>query len=339
MNSEEIAKIANVSRSTVSRVVNNYKNVPKETREKIQKIIDEYGYAPNASARTLAGKANNIIGLFIADFNSEESNGKWIGANSPYNMELIQKVIVSCKRRGYLTLVYTIDNPEECTKMQQYFTNRMIYGGIFVGFPYHTKELIRLSENGNNIVLIDQLKQEEDVNQCLKLVNSDNIQGGYLATKYLIEKGHRKIAHIAGDGRLSSIERQMGFENAMKKSNISINPNFIAQGKYREDIAYEVTKNMLSKEVPTAIFVANDIMAYGVMRAIREKNLIVAQDISLIGYDNLDGAEWMDLKLTSISIDLGTLAERSVAALFRNESYIYESCSPSLIEKSSVSKI
>lgn len=336
MNSEEIAKLANVSRSTVSRVVNNYKNVPNETREKVQKIIDEYGYTPNTSARTLAGKSNNIIGLFIADINTTNSNKKWIGTNSPYNAELLAQVIASCKRRGYLTLVNTISELSECEEMGQYFSNRLLFGGIFIGFPYGTKELEELVRKGHNIVLIDQLTEEDDLEHKIKLFNCDNVQGGYLATKYFIEKGFSYIAHITGDDRLSSIQRQQGYRKALEEHGVRVNKNLIVDGEYREDVAYLETLRLIDKERVDAIFVGNDIMALGVVRAIEERGLQVPDDISVIGFDNLESAEWINLELTTLEIPMVDIAEQSVGLLFSKEVGRHLMCQPQLIERKSV---
>lgn len=338
MNSEEIARLANVSRSTVSRVVNNYKNVPNETREKVQRIIDEYGYTPNASARTLAGKSNNIIGLFIADIDRTNSNKKWIGTNSPYNSELLAQVIASCKRRGYLTLVNTISELKECEEMGQYFSNRLLFGGIFIGFPYGTRELEELAAKGHNIVLIDQLTEEDDIENKVKLLNCDNVQGGYLATEYLLEQGYTKIAHVTGDDRLSSMQREQGYIKALDEQGIGIDRNLIIAGEYREEVAYLETKKLLELQEVEAFFVGNDIMALGVTRAIEEKGSKIPEDISVIGFDNLESAEWIKMELTTVEIPMQEIAEKSVALLFTKGEKRHIMCQPKLIERKSVLK-
>ncbi len=336
VNSEEIAKIARVSRSTVSRVINNYPNVLPQTREKIQKIIDEYGYSPNISARTLAGKANNIIGIFIADINRTMGDNTWIGINSPYNIELMAGVIASCKKRGYLTLVDTIENLDECKQMRHYFQNRMLFGGIFVGFPYRTKELERLADE-HNIVLIDQLSFGDDEEGKYKIVNTNDIKGGYIATKYLIERGHTQIAHVSGDFRLSSLEREKGYLEALQEAGLKVKNDFVVKGHFREDVAYSETKALLEKARPTAIFVANDIMALGVARAILEKGLKIPDDISIIGFDNIKQAEWLNLELTTVSADLKEIAEESVKQLFENSTEkSHKICDVNVIERKTV---
>ncbi len=337
MNSSEIARLAHVSRSTVSRVVNRYPNVPPKTRQKVQKIIDEYGYTPNVSARVLAGKTNHIIGIFIADISIETQNTPWLGIRSPYNMELLASVIANCKKMGYLTLVDVITDLDECKQIENYFTNRMLYGGIFVGFPYRTKELESLAQKQNNVVLIDQLLPEDDKKNQFKIVNTDNFKGGYLATKHLIDKGHRNIAHITGDSRLSSIERQNGYISALKDAGIQKRNNWIIPGDFREKTAYKNMLDFLKTNQPTAIFSANDIMALGVARAIKESGLQVAKDISLIGFDDLKQSQWLDLQLTTVSANLEDIAAKSVQSLFgQSKEPKHTICDVTLIERKSV---
>ncbi len=337
MNSSEIARLAHVSRSTVSRVINRYPNVPPKTRQKVQKIIDEYGYTPNVSARVLAGKKNHIIGIFIADISIETQNAPWLGIHSPYNMELLASVIANCKKKGYLTLVDVITDLDECKQIEHYFTNRMLYGGIFVGFPYRTKELESLAQKQNNVVLIDQLLPEDDKKSQFNIVNTDNFKGGYLATKYLIDKGHRNIAHITGDNRLSSIERQNGYLSALKDTGIQKRNNWMIPGEFREKTAYKNTLDFLKTNKPTAIFSANDIMALGVARAIKESGLQVAKDISLIGFDDLKQSQWLDLQLTTVSANLEDIAAKSVESLFdQSKEPKHTVCGVTLIERKSV---
>ncbi len=338
MNSFEIAKMANVSRSTVSRVVNNYSNVPPETKERVQKIIDKYGYTPNASARTLAGKANDIIGLFLADIDHSDASEKWIGVNSPYNAELIARVIQSCKRRGYMVLVNSITHESECAQMEKLFQNRMIYGGIFVGFPYRMQELEAIAGKENNVVLIDQLTEADDRNHAIKLLNCDDELGGYLATKHLLESGHRDIVFMSGDYRLSSMEREKGYKRALSEAKIPIDNDAILHGEYREEVAYERMKEYLINKKPDAVFSGNDIMALGIIQAIRESGLRVPEDISIIGFDNLQFSTWKDSNLTSMNVDMEELAEKAVALLFSKEKGKHDVCLPILHEKMTVQK-
>lgn len=337
MKSADIAKLANVSRATVSRVINNYDNVPEETRKKVQKVIDEYGYTPNQAARRLVGKTSNIIGIFLADFNQLDtvSNSKWVGLNSPYNVDILTHLITICKQEGYLTLVNIINSPCECKDMEVHFSNRMLFGGIFVGFPYCTYELENLAKKNYNIVLVDQMLDTDDKENKIKRVNTDNFEGGILATKYLMENGHTNILHVTGDDRLSSIERLRGFQTATY-DNSNIKANMII-GKYREDIAYERTKEYLKKDIPTAIFIANDVMALGVIRAINEAGLSIPDDISIISFDDLNSSEWVNLNLTTVNAPRKEVAQNCVDLLLSNE--ISNTLLPTLIPRSTVKNL
>lgn len=333
MTSAEIARIANVSRSTVSRVINGYSNVPEATRLKVQTVIDEYGYTPNHSARILVGKPNNTIGIFLADITEQESDSQWVGVHSPYNMEMLSHFIQMAKKQGFLTLIDTINDMKECKTMENNLENRALFGGIFIGFPYLTQELYDLGNKGFNVVLVDQLSDQDDEEGKFKRANTNNIQGGYLATKYLIDRGHSNILHISGDNRLSSYQRAQGYVRAMKEANLPDLP--LIHGFYRENIAYSETKKYLqAQEAPTAIFVANDIMALGVLRALGELGLRVPEDISLIGFDNLQWGDWMHLNLTTMDISKKNLAQQAIQLLLGQE--LSPLASPEVIEKGSV---
>lgn len=337
MKSVDIAKLANVSRATVSRVINNYDNVPEETRKKVQAVIDKYGYSPNQAARTLVGKTNNIIGIFLADFDQKDtvSESNWVGLNSPYNVDILTHLITICKQEGYLTLVNIINSPDECKDMEVHFANRMLYGGVFIGFPYCTYELEELAKKDYNIVLVDTMLDSDDKENKIKRVNTDNFEGGALATEYLIEMGHKKILHITGDDRLSSIERLRGFQEATAQYNDVITNTIV--GKYREDIAYERMKEYLKEDTPTAIFVANDIMVLGVVRAVKDAKLSIPDDISIISFDDLNSSEWVDLNLTTVNAPRKEVAQNCIDLLLSNK--ISNTLLPNIIPRSTVKNL
>jgi LacI family transcriptional regulator len=338
MKSTEIAKLAGVSRSTVSRVLNNYKNVPEETRIKVQKVIDEYGYTPNPSARALAGQANDIIELVIADIDESLVGSSYRGAKSPYFLETIYSIINQAKLKNHMVLVNIITDSKEYKKISYNFDTRMIRGGIFVGFPYHTSEINALVEKGYNIVAVDNFTEKEAYSYKAKAVNSDNFTGGKIATQYLIDHGHTKIGFIEGDSRLSAIERKEGFLSAMNDSGLSIIPNSMVKGFFREEVAYEETLNMLEKTEITAIFCSNDIMALGAIKAINEKGLSIPEDISLVGFDNHDLSSVIKEDLTSVYIDLNDVSKLCVDGIFEDGSFL-KYCDPKLYEGNTVKTI
>ncbi len=335
INTAQIAKLAQVSRSTVSRVLNNYSNVPEKTREKVQAVIDEYGYTPNHFARSLVGMDSTIVGIFIADINDTDSPQEWVGMNSPYNMELLSNLIDGLKAHGYMALVNIISDPREFDQLVQLFESRMICGGIFTGFPYQTAVLSEIAMK-YNAVFIDQFSASDAATAPMKTVNCDNYFGGYQATKYLIDHGHRHILHIEGDDRLSSLERKKGYLQAMHDCG-NLSPH-VVQGLYKEDVAFRETVRYLEIHQPTAIFAANDIMSLGAIRAIQAEGCLVGEDISVIGFDHLKVASWHNLNLTTFELSLKQVAQDCVSLLLSKErAQILKR--PVLVPKHTVKKI
>ena len=156
MNSTEIAKIAGVSRSTVSRVINNYSNVSEETREKVLRVIKEHEYVPQASARMLAGSQNKVIGLFIIDLIHEEAGLKNRITKSPYYLEFTSSVIETASEMDYLVLVHIIHSVAGYKKIKESFYNKTISGGIFIGQNDDDESIKTIIDRGYKVVLLDQ---------------------------------------------------------------------------------------------------------------------------------------------------------------------------------------
>ncbi|MBU3175829.1 LacI family transcriptional regulator [Clostridium estertheticum] len=308
MNSIDIAKIAGVSRSTVSRVINNYDNVPDETRKKIQQIIKENNYVPHASARMLAGVKNRIIGLFIIDMKTD-TNGKQVTSSS-YFTPFTGSVIENASKMGYNVLVSIVSKQKDYKKVKEIFYNKTVSGGIFIGEKNGEPEIKEIINSGCRVALLDQaVKSDEEVyNKCI-IVNADNYYGAYKATNYLIGLGHSSIAHIVGiSENLSGIERFNAYKNALTDAGIAVKSNLIVKGDFTINGGYNATKKLLQKEIPTAIFCGNDMMAIGAIQAIEEANLNVPEDISIVGFDDIEVARYINPALTTVRMKLLEMA-------------------------------
>ncbi|MBU3157486.1 LacI family transcriptional regulator [Clostridium estertheticum] len=308
MNSIDIAKIAGVSRSTVSRVINNYDNVPDETRKKIQQIIKENNYVPHASARMLAGVKNRIIGLFIIDMKTD-TNGKQVTSSS-YFTPFTGSVIENASKMGYNVLVSIVSKQKDYKKVKEIFYNKTVSGGIFIGEKNGEPEIKEIINSGCRVALLDQaVKSDEEVyNKCI-IVNADNYYGAYKATNYLIGLGHSNIAHIVGiSENLSGIERFNAYKNALTDAGIAVKSNLIVKGDFTINGGYNATKKLLQKEIPTAIFCGNDMMAIGAIQAIEEANLNVPEDISIVGFDDIEVARYINPALTTVRMKLLEMA-------------------------------
>lgn len=315
MNSNDIAKLAGVSRSTVSRVINNYSNVPEETRKRVLEVVKEYNYVPHASARMLAGIKNKTIGLFMIDMR-EDYKGKQVSMSS-YFTPFTSAIIDNANKKGYNILVSMVSNENDFKRVKETFYNKTISGGIFIGVRDNEFAIKEIIKEGYKVAIIDQAeKSDEGIYSKSIIVNADNFNGAYRATQYLIDIGHMSIAHITGEeNQLSSIERLSGYKKALSDNKININEKLIIKGKFTVDSGYNATKKLLSKEKPTAIFLSNDSMAIGAIQAIQENGLKIPKDISIIGFDDIEIAKYLKPPLTTIRLDIPEMAALAVNAL------------------------
>ncbi len=339
MKSEEIARLANVSRSTVSRVINNYSNVPEETRQRVMKVIEEYNYIPNYSARNLAGKSNNIITLFIYD---EEREGnythRWKGSNSPYFMKMIAELIDAAKKRQYIISVYVVTDQAEYDFAVSLFRSRAISGGIFAGFESQKAQLEKLMKQGFRMVIVDPPEGLEETEKAF-CVYSDDEGGAYDAVRYLLENGYRCIGHITGDERMSSQKRLCGYRRAMKEAGIDVLPGWIEPGLYQEEAAYQAARHLIEKEKVEAIFVANDAMAIAVFRALMDMGKSVPEDVAVVGFDHSEILPYMGVELTTVEISLKGLAETVMKLICEEPGDKIRICPARLVEKKTVRKM
>ncbi|MBC8061832.1 MAG: substrate-binding domain-containing protein, partial [Clostridiaceae bacterium] len=197
------------------------------------------------------------------------------------------------------------------------FYNKTISGGIFIGESNDEPEIKEIINAGYKVALLDQnvMSDEEVYKKCI-VVNADSYGGAYNATKYLIDLGHTKIAHIAGaPGIFSTIERIEGYKKALTDSAISIKNSLIIKGNFNLEGGYSATRKLLSKEIPTAIFLSNDKMAIGAMEAIQELGLRVPEDISIVGFDDIEVARYLKPALTTVRMALLEMASIAINTL------------------------
>jgi len=309
MNSIEIAKLAGVSRSTVSRVINNYTNVPEETKLKVLEVIKKYNYVPDASARSLAGKNNKIIGLIIIDTKTESSGH--IVSSSSYFSQFTSLVIDNAKKFGYNVLVSMVSNDRDFQDVKAIFYNKTIAGGIFIGGNDSDKNIIELIEQGFKIAVVGQDPQRNtDVFKKAILVNVDDFTGAYEITKYLLSLGHRNIGHITGDlQQLSGIKRLEGFKKALEEANIEIKDKYIEKGNYTEFSGLSAARKLLKNNGITAIFAANDNMAIGSIHAAEELNLDVPGRLTIAGFDDIELSRYIRPALTTLRVPFDEMGE------------------------------
>ncbi|HHV30013.1 LacI family DNA-binding transcriptional regulator [Acetivibrio mesophilus] len=304
MNSEDIARLAGVSRSTVSRVINNYANVPEATRAKVLAVIEKYNYEPNTSARILAGKSNNTIGLFVISVSEKERR---IYQNAYYS-SFINAVVDVANDNGYYVLVHTIYSEKDYSKVKQSFLQKRICAGILVGNEKLSSALKEISRMGYPIGIVDY--DPEDIEKYdlddsnLIVVNSKDYEGTTDALNYLIGLGHREIGIITGRMETySGRQRYEAYINVLESNGIEIKPEFVLKGEFHKKKTYDEVRNLVdSKKLPTALFACNDDMALAAMEVFSENGIRIPEDISIIGFDDIPLAAHIKPALSTVKV-------------------------------------
>lgn len=300
MDSARVAKLAGVSRSTVSKVINNYPDVSKQTYEKVMKIIKQYNYYPDVSAQVLKGKGTNTIGLFII---SPEGF-----SNDAHCNFMLGRVVESASIKGYHVLTYIIndtENEEEVGRIKRVFYEKRVNGGIFIGTKNNEPIVEQLIAEGFIVGVMDEnLTGRTETNRLV--INFDAKNNATQAVDYLVGLNHKKIGFINGSlDKNSGSEKYKGFTQGIKKNNLDIYDEWITFGNFSENGGYVAMKKILEakKEIPTAICCANDSTAFGAIKAIIEKRLIVPRDISIIGSDDHLLSAYYNPPLTTFKVN------------------------------------
>lgn len=288
----DIAKAAGVSRTTVSRVLNDSGYVKDETREKILKAIEELNYTPSAIARSLSTNKTNTIGVIVPEI------------NNPFFGEIIKGISqVADEHNLNLILFNTDDSREKELKALKLLKEQRIQGVIITPtYPeddFNSEYLNTLENLGIPVVLIDGHVE------CFNFsgVFIDHIKGAYDGTNALIEEGHRKIAIITGcmNSRPAK-DRLTGYKKALVMNNILVNDEYIFYGDYKHESAYEITKKIIKMEDrPTAIFVMSNMMILGCMKALYEEKVSVPEDIAIIGFDKIEALNVVGMNISFIN--------------------------------------
>ncbi len=298
--SNDIAKMAGVSRSTVSRVINGYSDVPVETKDRVMKVIKENHYYPQLSGQLLTGKQMKTIGFFWA------SGGNI--ANNPLSSNYFVNTIEAAASKGYLVLtsiLSDLDSEENINHVRKIFLEGRIDAGIIVGADNNEPFIDELLEFGKIVGLFDYYHENEAIPNRIT-VNFDRASGEQ-AIDYLYSLGHRKIAVIDGNmSRYSSMQRHEGYLRGMQKHNLLIQNKWLIYGGITEESGYKAARALLEQctgDYPTAICACNDSVAFGVYKACREFGLKIPDDISVIGIDGSLSGEHSNPPLTTIAFD------------------------------------
>lgn len=336
MNIRDIAKLAGVGVSTVSRVINEHPDVKDETREKILKIIKESNYIPNNSARILKKNYTNNIGVLVK------------GVFNPFFAEMINIIGNRINEAGYTMILQQNDyaTEDDVDNLIAFVKEKRLQGIICLG--------------GNFLNINDESFQFLDIPVVLTSVNTiskeskskfssigiDNILSAKDSTQYLIDKGHRNIAILLGEKNDVGISglRLEGYRKALEENDIPYSEDNVFIGDYDYSGAYKVTKEIINnrKDI-TAIFSISDIMAVGAAKSVIDQGLEVGEDISIIGFDGMDISKYYNPGITTVKQPKKHMANNSIdlllALLAKKEEHKHIIFETKIIERDSCKDI
>lgn len=340
MNSEEIARLAGVSRSTVSRVINGYSNVPEQTRQKVMAVIEEVGYYPSFSSQVLAGKNTRTIAFICIAPGS-------IATDIQFSAYFAHVIEIAAKFGYYVStcVVKNLTSPENLQWVRRLFFEERVDAGIFIGVDNDNPLVEELIAHGKIVGIFDHF--HPDRNEPNRLSVNYETNTGEKVIDYLYKLGHRKIAVISGNpNRFSLANKNESFIRGLLKYGLT--PRHEWMYSVYSDLAggYQETLQMFKncKELPTAICPYNDLIAFGVYDALKELGLRIPEDISVVGIDGHEKANMVTPKLTSFAFSyydiFYSLVSRVIAVVEGKENvptteFIYSK----LIERESCRKI
>lgn len=300
---KDIARLSNTSHATVSRALNNSPLVNKETKDRIEAIAKELHYIPNYNAKSLVLDRSYNIGVFFSSINK---------GPSPYLFYEVIRGVNSVIKDEYNLIVKGIDEYQNLN-----IINKKNFDGIII-MSQSMKDMVFIYQIIDKKIPLVVLNRELQENNLVNILCEDK-KGAYNAIEYLINMGHKKIGLIEGkEGFKSSHERKTGYLEALVDNSLPINKKFIVKGNYDLESGYMAMQQLLANdEYPTAVFCSNDDMAVGAMKAIREKNLKIPDDISIIGFDDNVFSSSLTPALTTVQRALGKISEEGAKALIK----------------------
>lgn len=287
---EEIGRRAGVSRSTVSRVINNHESVSPSVRERVLRVIEETGYRPHAAARSLAAQRTRVIGLVIP-------RSVQAFFSDPYFPRLIQGITQACNGHEYTLSLFMFHSEAEERYLYPRVLSRGFVDGVIVSSSPQDDPLIPLLlESDMPFVTVGRPL----VSGPVSYVDVDNVVGAYNAVAHLIRLGRQRIGHIAGPPNTSvGQDRRQGYVNALVERDRPVREELIVEGDFTEIGGYLAAQKLLAAGAD-AIFASSDKMAFGALRALRATGHRIPDDVAVIGFDDLEAASTTQPSLTTV---------------------------------------
>ena len=308
---KDVAALAGVTPSTVSRTCKNNPSISEETKERVRKAMAELGYEPNFQASNLASQNSRTIGIILP------ASAKEVYENSFY-LEAIQGISHYCNGRQYMTTIVTgQDEAEILNAVRSMSRSGKVDGFIILYSKKEDPVIDYLFNEGLLYILIGKATQY--TNQTI-YIDNDNLLAGREAAEYLYQLGHRRIAYLGSDSSLMfSADRKAGYQLALASHQLPVRPEYCVEVKNVSENNEEVIRGLLmQKDRPTAILVSDDILAVSLERVCLENHLAIPEDLSIISFNNSLFARLTSPQLTSIDIGAGQLGSEAASQIINH---------------------
>lgn len=304
---KDIAKLSNVSTATVSRVLNDNGRFSKETKEKVLSVVKEFGYSTNSVAKTLREQKSNTIGMIVPDISNE------------FFSSLITQIESYFFDKGISTIICNTNKDAEKEKAYLKSLDAKLVDGLICISGQEEIDETQLSRE-IPIVCIDR---KPKVSSNIAIVGSDHSEGGYTATKFLIDKGCKRILLLTKDNNTtSSNDRIAGYEMALKDSYLQVDSDLIVRASSKKMSKFETAQKsieeVLSKGLKfDGIFATNDWLAYGAVQTLEKNKILVPDEVKIVGFDDDSISKYTSPSITTIHQDVTGIAEKAADILYQ----------------------
>jgi LacI family transcriptional regulator len=304
MNLEQIAKLSGVSRSTVSRVINDDPNVSTTTREKVWQVVRRVNYEPNAAARILAAGRTQVLGLVIP-------MGVSALFTDPYFPILIQGVSSACNAHEYSVMLWLAEPEYERSQIRKIMYSGLVDGVIVASMLTNDALVHALAEGDLPFIMIGRHPSDARISY----VDADNTTGAREAVRHLLRNGRTRLAVINGpQNMIAGLDRLTGFIEALREHGLMHDPDLMVDGGFSEAGGYLAMQQLIPRH-PDAVFAASDAMAIGALRALREAGLRVPEDVAIVGFDDMPFAARSEPPLTTVRQPIFRMGSMTVETL------------------------
>jgi LacI family transcriptional regulator len=306
---KDVARLANVSIATVSRVLNKTTPVKAELEARVALAIKELGFRPNSAARNLVTRKNRTVGVIVSDLSNS------------FTGEILNGIEEMCQNLKYDVLVMSTGGIiEKEIQSLETFEGKQVEGLIIIPWTLHSETVEKINSMSTYVVMVNRNNSKLNV----PIIAIDNYKASYQMTNYLISKGHKKIGLIRNsvDVDFFGLDQYRGYKQAMTDHELEVDQRYIKYGDFSMENSYNIVKSfIIDKDVPTAIFATSDIMAIGAINALRDNDYKVPEEVSVVGFNNVKMASLYRPRLTVIHQPLFAIGTVAVKMILNQKAY------------------